>query len=71
LPVGAIRFAIAPYGLTEIGKGLISYRQIGDNMFGRRLQILKERCEPGGDTGRTPLVHDGEEGGIVLSGRSR
>src|SRR5207253_9105823 len=23
--------------LTEIGKGLISYRQIGDNMFGRAL----------------------------------
>ena len=55
--------------LTEIGKGLISYRQIGDNLFGRALQILKERYEPGGDTGRTPLVHDGEEGGIVLSGR--
>jgi transcriptional regulator with XRE-family HTH domain len=55
--------------LTEIGKGLISYRQIGDNMFGRMLQILKERYEPGADSGRTPLVHDGEEGGIVLSGR--
>ena len=55
--------------LTEIGKGLISYRQIGDNLFGRALQILKEHYEPGADTGRTPLVHDGEEGGIVLSGR--
>jgi transcriptional regulator with XRE-family HTH domain len=55
--------------LSEIGKGKISYRQIGDNLFGRTLQILKERYEPGGDTGRVPLVHDGEEGGIVLSGR--
>ena len=55
--------------LSEIGKGPISYRQIGDNLFGRTLQILKERYEPGGDTGRIPLVHDGEEGGIVLSGR--
>src|SRR3954471_12728394 len=55
--------------LTEIGKGLISYRQVGDNLFGRALQILKERYDPGGDSGRIPLVHDGEEGGIVISGR--
>lgn len=55
--------------LTEIGKGLISYRQIGDRLFGRSLQILKERYEPGADTGRVPLNHKGEEGGIVLSGR--
>lgn len=55
--------------LTEIGKKPISYRQIGDNLLGRALQILKERYEPGSDTGRVPLVHDGEEGGIVVSGR--
>ena len=35
----------------------------------RKLQILKERYEPGADTGRVPLSHEGEEGGIVLSGR--
>jgi transcriptional regulator with XRE-family HTH domain len=55
--------------LTEIGKSPISYRQVGDNLFGRALQILKERYEPGSDTGRVPLVHDGEEGGIVIAGR--
>jgi transcriptional regulator with XRE-family HTH domain len=55
--------------LTEIGKGPISYRQIGDNLFGRSLQIIRERYEPGSDTGRVPLVHDGEEGGVVISGR--
>jgi len=55
--------------LVEIGKGKISYRQVGDHLFGRALQILKERYEPGSDTGKVPLVHDGEEGGIVLSGR--
>ena len=55
--------------LSEIGKGQISFLQVGDNLFGRALQILKERYEPGGDTGRIPLVHDGEEGGIILSGR--
>ncbi len=55
--------------LVEIGKGGISYRQVGENLFGRALQILKERYEPGTDTGRVPLVHEGEEGGIILSGR--
>ncbi|SHO66933.1 transcriptional regulator, XRE family with cupin sensor [Pseudoxanthobacter soli DSM 19599] len=55
--------------LVEIGKGPISYRQVGDNLFGRQLQVLKERYEPGADTGRVPLVHDGEEGGIVVAGR--
>lgn len=55
--------------LTEIGKGGISYRQLGDNLFGRNLQMLKECYQPGADTGKVPLVHDGEEGGIVLSGR--
>ncbi|GHC77759.1 cupin domain-containing protein [Limoniibacter endophyticus] len=55
--------------LVEIGKGSISYLQVGDNLFGRSLQILKECYQPGADTGKIPLVHDGEEGGIVLSGR--
>lgn len=55
--------------LVEIGKGGISYRQVGDNLFGRSLQIIKECYQPGSDTGKVPLVHEGEEGGIILSGR--
>nr|WP_294645415.1 cupin domain-containing protein [uncultured Aureimonas sp.] len=55
--------------LVEIGKGPISYRQVGESLFGRALQILKECYQPGADTGQVPLVHEGEEGGIVLSGR--
>jgi transcriptional regulator with XRE-family HTH domain len=55
--------------LTEIGKGPISYLQVGDSLIGQALQILKERYEPGADTGRIPLVHDGEEGGVIISGR--
>ena len=55
--------------LVEIGKGAISYRQVGDMLFGRSLQILKERYEPKADTGKVMLVHDGEEGGIIVSGR--
>jgi mannose-6-phosphate isomerase-like protein (cupin superfamily) len=55
--------------LLEIGKGAISYRQVGGNLFERKLQILKERYEPGADTGRVPLIHEGEEGGIIVRGR--
>ena len=54
--------------LVEIGKGAISYRQVGETLFGRSLQILKERYQPGADTGKVPLVHEGEEGGVVISG---
>ena len=42
---------------------------VGDSLFGRALQILKERYEPDDDTGCVPLVHDGQEGGIIRSGR--
>lgn len=55
--------------LTEVGKGKISYRQIGADLAGRALQILIERYAPGADTGRVPLKHEGEEGGIVIRGR--
>lgn len=55
--------------LVEIGKDGISYRQVGRTMVGRRLQILSEIYQPGTDTGRIPLSHDGEEGGVVIAGR--
>ncbi|MBB5223113.1 transcriptional regulator with XRE-family HTH domain [Amaricoccus macauensis] len=55
--------------LVEIGKGGVSYRQVGETMFGRSLQILKECYQPGADTGKVPLSHEGEEGAIVISGR--
>ena len=55
--------------LLEIGKGPISYRRVGGSLVERRLQILKESYEPGADTGRVPLVHEGEEGGIIVRGR--
>jgi transcriptional regulator with XRE-family HTH domain len=55
--------------LLEIGKDRISYRQIGGNLLGRSLQILKEHYQPGGDTGKVPLVHDGEEAGVIIRGR--
>ncbi len=55
--------------LTEIGQGAIVYRQVGQDLRERKLQILMERYAPGADTGRAMLSHDAEEGGLVLAGR--
>jgi len=55
--------------LAEVGKGKISYRQVGADLRGRALQILVERYAPGADTGRVMLQHDGEEGGVIIRGR--
>lgn len=68
-PQRPIKAFYAAEELSEIGKGAISYKQVGENLFGRSLQILKECYQPGADTGKVPLSHEGEEGGIVLSGR--
>ena len=54
--------------LTEIGKGSVSLRQVGPSLVGRQLQILSETYQPGADTGKINLTHEGEEGGIVISG---
>ncbi len=56
--------------LTEISGGEgISYRQIGSAKAGHALQILYESYEIGADTGLIMLRHEGEEGGVILSGR--
>lgn len=55
--------------LHEIGKGGISYRQVGSSLLGNELQMLHEVYEPNADTGRVLLSHDGEEVGIVVEGR--
>jgi transcriptional regulator with XRE-family HTH domain len=55
--------------LVEIGKGKVSYLQVGRTMAGKKLQMLWECYQPGSDTGRVPLSHDGEECGLVISGQ--
>ena len=54
--------------LVTLTRGAVSFRQVGARA-GHALQILHERYAPGADTGRAMLRHDGEEGGIVVSGR--
>ncbi|MEM1140286.1 MAG: cupin domain-containing protein [Pseudomonadota bacterium] len=55
--------------LIEISKGGVSYRQVGGNLKDKAIQLLRERYEPGADTGRHSLRHEGEECGLILSGR--
>jgi transcriptional regulator with XRE-family HTH domain len=54
--------------LMEISQGDVCYRQLG---HGQRssLQILHETYQPGADSGRVPLSHEGEEGALVIAGR--
>lgn len=54
--------------LLEIGKGGVSYAQIGKDMIRRRLQMLSEVYQPGADSGKVALTHEGEEAGIVIDG---
>ena len=54
--------------LVEIGSRKISYRHISNTNRSRALQILSEVYEPGADTGPTMIRHEGEEGGIIISG---
>lgn len=54
--------------LVEIGRGKISYSQVGRSLAGRSIQILHERYAAGADTGRVTLHHGGEEGGVVIEG---
>jgi transcriptional regulator with XRE-family HTH domain len=54
--------------LVEIGRGKISYWQVGRELADRSMQILHERYAPGSDTGKVTLHHKGEEGGVVIRG---
>jgi transcriptional regulator with XRE-family HTH domain len=55
--------------LTEIGRGGISFRKIGNDLARRALQVMYETYQPGSDTGKIMLHHAGEEAGFVISGR--
>lgn len=55
--------------LTEIADGGISYRQVGANLSGSAIQLIRECYQPGATTGRHAMSHAGEECGIILNGR--
>jgi transcriptional regulator with XRE-family HTH domain len=55
--------------MPQLGRGEISYRQVGRNLRDRAIQMLFEEYAPGGSSGKVPLVHQGEEAGIIIEGR--
>ena len=54
--------------LMEIAQGAVCYRQLGHG-HPSSLQMLHETYQPGADSGRVPLSHAGEEGGLLIEGR--
>lgn len=54
--------------LPQLGRGGVSYRQVGRNLHHRKIQMLYEEYQPGSSSGKAPLVHEGEEVGIVIDG---
>ena len=55
--------------LTEIADGGVSFRQVGAHLGERAIQMIKECYQPGAGTGKHQITHEGEECGIILSGR--
>lgn len=54
--------------LPNMGSGDIAFRLVGADRQRRAMTVLHERYAPGADTGEAMLSHDGEEGGVVVSG---
>jgi transcriptional regulator with XRE-family HTH domain len=55
--------------LTEIADGGVSFRQVGANLANRAIQFIQECYQPGSGTGKHAITHEGEECGLILSGR--
>ena len=52
----------------DMGANNVSLKLVGATIKDRSMDILHERYAPGADTGLEMLQHEGEEGGIVVSG---
>ena len=54
--------------LPDVGSNGIHYFLIGQHRPQRQMCILREVMPPGTDTGGSMLLHEGEEGGVVVEG---
>lgn len=54
--------------LVDIGAPGVKYLLVAAQRAGRSLQMLHEFYEPGRDSGRRTLSHEGEECGVVVAG---
>lgn len=54
--------------LPDVGSNGIHYFLVGQHRPQRQMCILREVMPAGSDTGDSMLVHEGEEGGVVVAG---
>ena len=55
--------------LTNLGDAEVALRLVAARRPNRAMSVMHERYAPGADTGAEMLRHEGEEGGVVVSGR--
>ncbi|UTH73874.1 cupin domain-containing protein [Chromobacterium sp. IIBBL 290-4] len=55
--------------LPNLGNEDIQLRLVGTSHDNRHIAILREHYQPGADTGPDMLVHEGQEGGVVIKGQ--
>lgn len=53
----------------DLGTNGIHYFLVGQSLPHRKMCLLREVMPPGTDTGDSMLAHEGEEGGVVISGQ--
>ncbi|OHX10779.1 cupin domain-containing protein [Chromobacterium sphagni] len=54
--------------LPNLGNAEINLMLVGTGHDKRDIAILRERYQPGADTGPDMLVHEGQEGGVIIRG---
>lgn len=57
-----------PDDCPDLGNNDIHYFLVGQRRPQRQMCILREVMPPGTDTGESMLVHEGEEGGVIVQG---
>ncbi len=55
--------------LAVLGDRDVTFRLVAARRPNRAMALMHERYAPGADTGGDMLRHEGEEGGVVVSGR--
>jgi transcriptional regulator with XRE-family HTH domain len=55
--------------LPILGDRSVTFRLVAARRPNRAMAVMHERYAPGADTGSDMLRHEGEEGGVVVSGR--
>ena len=66
---GAAQIVYKADELTDLSSGTVSMRLVGKGHRVRALALLDETYPPGSDTGEEMLNHEGEEAGVLVSGR--